>query len=171
MGFIITIAEPDLQLLAKQVYAIPSNIMILAVSGGVGVLLVLFLVKVYFKIKLGHMLAALYGIVFILAIFVPKEFLSIAFDSGGVASGPMTVAFVLPLAMGASSALGGNVYMDAFGIVAMVAMAPLITLQIFGLIYKIKLYVKKDESSKKEKFVATPIANATEDKPIEWDEE
>ena len=74
----------------------------------------------------------------ILAFFVPKIFTAIAFDSGGVASGPMTATFLLPFAMGACQALGGNIITDAFGIVAMVAMTPLITIQIMGLVFQIK---------------------------------
>ena len=74
-----------------------------------------------------------------LSFFVPKIFTSIAFDSGGVASGPMTATFLLPFAMGACEALGGNIVTDAFGIVAMVAMTPLVTIQLLGLSYQRKL--------------------------------
>ena len=70
--------------------------------------------------------------------YVPKVFVGIAFDSGGVASGPMTSTFLLPLAMGACTAVGGNVVTDAFGVVAMVAMAPLIAIQIMGALYQMK---------------------------------
>ena len=73
-----------------------------------------------------------------LSLFVPKIFTAIAFDSGGVASGPMTATFLLPLAQGACMAVGGNLVADAFGVVAMVAMTPLITIQIMGLIHKLK---------------------------------
>ena len=73
-----------------------------------------------------------YAIALFLSFKVPKIFTAIAFDSGGVASGPMTATFLLPFAMGACSALGGNVLTDAFGIVAMVAMTPLVTIQCFG---------------------------------------
>ena len=69
---------------------------------------------------------------------VPPTFTAIAFDSGGVASGPLTATFMLPFAMGACQALGGNIMLDAFGLVALVAMMPLITVQIMGLIYVIK---------------------------------
>jgi len=69
---------------------------------------------------------------------VPPMFTAIAFDSGGVASGPMTASFMLPFAMGACQALGGNVLTDAFGLVALVAMTPLITVQIMGVIYVVK---------------------------------
>ena len=69
---------------------------------------------------------------------MPDLFTSIAFDSGGVASGPMTATFLLPFAVGACDAVGGNVVSDAFGVVALVAMTPLITIQILGLIYKLR---------------------------------
>ena len=74
-----------------------------------------------------------YAISLAMTFFVPQIFTGIAFDSGGVASGPMTTTFLLPLAMGACDALGGNIMTDAFGIVAMVAMTPLITIQSLGL--------------------------------------
>ena len=69
-----------------------------------------------------------------LSFFVPNTFTAIAFDSGGVASGPLTAAFMLPFAMGAVSAMGGNVMTDAFGLVALVAMMPLITVQVMGVV-------------------------------------
>ena len=74
----------------------------------------------------------------ILSFFVPKIFTAIAFDSGGVASGPMTATFLLPFAMGACVSVGGNIVTDAFGVVAMVAMTPLITIQVLGLVYQIR---------------------------------
>ena len=74
----------------------------------------------------------------VLSFFVPPMFTAIAFDSGGVASGPMTATFLLPLAMGVCSAVGGDIATDAFGIVAMVAMTPLITIQILGVMFRIK---------------------------------
>ena len=80
-----------------------------------------------------------YAIALILTFFVPKIFTAIAFDSGGVASGPMTATFLLPFAMGACEALGGSIVTDAFGVVAMVAMTPLLTIQLLGLAYRRKL--------------------------------
>ena len=79
-----------------------------------------------------------YVVALVLSLIVPDIFTSIAFDSGGVASGPMTATFLLPFAVGACSAVGGNVVKDAFGVVALVAMTPLIAIQILGLVYKIK---------------------------------
>ena len=79
-----------------------------------------------------------YVIALCLSFFVPKIFTAIAFDSGGVASGPMTATFLLPFAMGACQQVGGNIVQDAFGIVAMVAMTPLIAIQVLGVVYQIK---------------------------------
>ena len=80
-----------------------------------------------------------YLIALALTFVVPPIFTAIAFDSGGVASGPMTATFMLPFAMGACNVLGGNIMTDAFGLVALVAMMPLITVQVMGAIYVIKL--------------------------------
>jgi len=84
-----------------------------------------------------------YAIALILTFFVPKIFTAIAFDSGGVASGPMTATFLLPLAMGACEAVGGTLITDAFGVVAMVAMTPLITIQLMGLFSSLKEKAKR----------------------------
>ena len=79
-----------------------------------------------------------YGVAILLSFFVPKIFTAIAFDSGGVASGPMTATFLLPFAIGACMSVGGDIVSDAFGVVAMVAMTPLITIQVIGLIFKLQ---------------------------------
>ena len=79
-----------------------------------------------------------YLIALALSLFVPKIFVGIAFDSGGVASGPMTSTFLLPLCIGVCQALGGDLMRDAFGVVALVALTPLIAIQIMGLVYRFK---------------------------------
>ena len=84
-----------------------------------------------------------YAIAILLMFFVPDIFTSIAFDSGGVASGPMTATFMLPFAIGESHAVGGNVLSDAFGLVAMVAMMPLIVVQVFGVIYWVRIAAER----------------------------
>ena len=86
-----------------------------------------------------------YAIALIISYFVPHVYTGIAFDSGGVASGPMTTTFILPFAIGACEMLGGNVMTDAFGIVAMIAMAPLIAIQVLGLTSKVKAKRKLDK--------------------------
>ena len=138
LGFLITISEPDLQVLANQVPSIPNQTLIFSVAAGVGLFLTVAFLRMLLGVALPPLLVAFYGLVFVLAAFVPREFLAVAFDSGGVASGPMTTTFLLPLAMGACEAVGGNVLTDAFGIVALVAMTPLFTIQLMGLVDKLK---------------------------------
>ena len=96
--------------------------------------------KLWLMVVLGFILWYVipgYGLALALTFVAPRIFTAIAFDSGGVASGPMTAAFLLPFAMGACQAVGGNPVRDAFGVVAMVAMTPLITIQALGLIYQL----------------------------------
>ena len=137
MGIIITLAEPDLQVLANQVPSIPNNTLIFTVALGVGVFLVIAVLRILFRISLPVLLCIFYIALFFLSFAAPADFIAVAFDSGGVASGPMTAAFLLPLAQGACVALGGNIVTDAFGVVAMVAMTPLITIQVMGLYSKL----------------------------------
>ena len=119
--------------------AIPQRAMNLSLSIGVAVSVGLAMTRVLTGISILWFLVPGYAIALILSRKVPKIFTAIAFDSGGVASGPMTATFLLPFAMGACSALGGNVLTDAFGIVAMVAMTPLVTIQCLGAFYQRKL--------------------------------
>lgn len=100
MGVIITAAEPDLTVLAHQVPAVPDRILIWTVAAGVGIFLVLALLRTIFKLKLKYMLLILYAAVFILAYFTPDSFLAVAFDSGGVTTGPITVPFIMALGIG-----------------------------------------------------------------------
>lgn len=97
LGTIITIAEPDLKILATQITAIPSYITIGAVSIGVGIFLAIAFLRIIFKINLSYLLFIFYFLIFLLTRFVPSEFWAIAFDSGGVTTGPITVPFILAL--------------------------------------------------------------------------
>ena len=144
VGYFIVAAEPAVHVLNKQVEevtggAIPQRAMNLSLSIGVAVSVGLAMTRVLTGISILWFLVPGYAIALILSRKVPKIFTAIAFDSGGVASGPMTATFLLPFAMGACSALGGNVLTDAFGIVAMVAMTPLVTIQCLGAFYQRKL--------------------------------
>ena len=103
VGIIITIAEPDLQVLAEQVPNIPNMTIIITVAVGVGVFLVIAMLRIVFKIPLNYLLIGFYAAVFVVSIFVPKEFLAVAFDSGGVTTGPMTVPFIMALGVGAAA--------------------------------------------------------------------
>ncbi len=143
MGFFVVMAEPAVHVLNTQVEeitvgAISKRSMLLSLAVGVAVSVGLAMVRVLTGASIWYFLVPGYAIALGLSFFVPKIFTAIAFDSGGVASGPMTATFLLPFAMGACASLGTNMLTDAFGIVAMVAMTPLVTIQILGLIYKIK---------------------------------
>jgi len=143
IGYFIVMAEPAVFVLTKQVEeitdgAISAKAMGTSLSIGVAVSVGLAMIRVLTGINILWFLVPGYFIALVLTFFVPKLFTAIAFDSGGVASGPMTATFLLPFAMGACTTLGGNIITDAFGIVAMVAMTPLITIQIMGLVFKIK---------------------------------
>lgn len=143
IGYFIVSAEPAVFVLTKQVEeitsgAVSSKAMGLSLSVGVAVSLGLAMIRVLTGISIFYFIIPGYALALILSFFVPKIFTAIAFDSGGVASGPMTATFLLPFAMGACQSVGGNIVTDAFGVVAMVAMTPLITIQVLGLFYKIR---------------------------------
>jgi len=143
IGYFIVKAEPAVYVLTKQVEeitsgAISATAMGTALSLGVSASVGLAMIRVLTGISILYFIVPGYFIALILTFFVPKLFTAIAFDSGGVASGPMTATFLLPFAMGACEALGGNIITDAFGVVSMVAMTPLITIQTMGLIFRIK---------------------------------
>ena len=135
-----------------------------SLSIGVAISLGLAMFRVLTGISIWYLIVPGYSIAIILSFFVPEMFTAIAFDSGGVSSGPMTATFLLPIAMGACDAIGGNILTDAFGIIAMVAMTPLISIQILGLIYNIKIKKSKkiiDRNVSKEEY---EIINYDEEK-------
>ena len=143
LGYFIVAAEPAVHVLNRQVAemtegAIPQKAMSLSLSIGVAISVGLSMLRVLTGLPIMWLLGPGYGMALLLSFFVPPVFTAIAFDSGGVASGPMTATFLLPLAMGLCISVGGNVAQDAFGVVAMVAMTPLITIQLLGLYYKFK---------------------------------
>lgn len=148
IGYFIVAAEPAVHVLARQVAdatdgSIRPKALKTSLSIGVAVSCGLAMLRVLTGISIYYMLVPGYAVAIILAFIVPPIFMAIAFDSGGVASGPMTATFLLPFAMGACVTLGGNVITDAFGVVAMVAMTPLIAIQVMGLIYKIRQHTPK----------------------------
>ena len=143
MGYFVVSAEPAVHSLKRQVEevtngAISQKAIGLALSIGVGVSVGTAMLRVLTGIPLLPILLTGYVISLVITFFVPPVYTGIAFDSGGVASGPMTTTFILPFAIGACEALGGNIMTDAFGIVAMVAMTPLITIQVLGLSGRIR---------------------------------
>ena len=139
MGWFIIRAEPAIHTLNKQVEevsagAVSERAMGLSLSIAIAAANGLAMVRVITGWNILYFLVPGYLLALALSRFVPPIFTSIAFDSGGVASGPMTATFMLPFSMGACQALGGNVLTDAFGLVALVAMMPLITVQIMGVV-------------------------------------
>ena len=137
MGVIITIAEPDLQVLAQQVPSIPNRTLILSVAAGVGLFLVFAFLRMLIGISLPKLLVLFYGMIFLLAAFVPKEFLAVAFDSGGVTTGPMTVPFIMALGVGVSSIRGDrHAADDSFGLVAMCSIGPILAVLILGIVFR-----------------------------------
>lgn len=141
IGFFIVKAEPAVYVLVEQMEEITSGSisgksMRLSLSLGVAVSVGLAIIRVLTGISIFWFIIPGYVLTLLLSFFVPKIFTAIAFDSGGVASGPMTAAFLLPFAMGACQTIGGNIVQDAFGIVAMVAMTPLIAIQLLGSVYR-----------------------------------
>ena len=136
LGFVITISEPDLQVLAQQVPSVPNLVLILAVAAGVGLFLVFALLRMLLRVPLPPMLLLFYAIVFALAAFVPKNFLAVAFDSGGVTTGPMTVPFIMAFGVGISAIRSDkHAAEDSFGLVSLCSAGPIIAVLILGMIY------------------------------------
>lgn len=141
LGLTVVLAEPAIHVLNKQVEtvtggAVSKRSMLIALSIGVGISIALSVIRVIFKFSVLYYLVPGYFISLGLAFFVPKIYTAIAFDSGGVASGPLTSTFILPFMIGLCFAMNGGdssrILVDAFGLVAMVAMTPLITIQLLG---------------------------------------
>jgi len=143
IGYFIVAAEPAVHVLNKQVEeissgAITAKMMNRGLSVGMAGALAITMTRILLHIPIMYILIPGYCIALILTFFVPKMFTGIAFDSGGVCSGPMCTTFLLPFAMGACKGVQGNLMVEAFGVVAMVAMTPLIVIQMMGLIYKLR---------------------------------
>ncbi|MDR1136609.1 MAG: DUF1538 domain-containing protein [Clostridiales Family XIII bacterium] len=137
MGTMVTMAEPDLQVLGGLAPSIPSNVLIFTVAIGVGVFLMAAMIRIVFQLRLSYMLIIFYIFVFTLSAFVPDDFLPIAFDSGGVTTGPITVPFILAFGVGISSVRGGkSSHDDSFGLVALCSIGPIMAVSLLGIFYK-----------------------------------
>lgn len=160
IGIIVTVAEPDLQILAQQVPAVAERVpalgnylLILTVSVGVGVFLMIAMLRIVFRIRLSVLLIVFYAVAFILSIFVSPDFWAVAFDSGGVTTGPMTVPFIMSLGVGVASIRSGNKGQDdSFGLVALSSIGPIVAVLTLGIIFQI---------SNVEYVVTTPNVVAT----------
>ncbi len=136
MGLIITIAEPDLQVLAEQVPSVPNMTLIITVAAGVGIFLALSIVRILFRINLSAMLVVLYIFMIGFSFFIPQDFMAIAFDSGGVTTGPMTVPFIMAMGVGLASVRGDkNAADDSFGLVALSSIGPILAVMVLGFFF------------------------------------
>ena len=150
IGFVSMLAEPSVHILTHQIEDVTSGyiqrkIVLVAICIGVGIAVALFILKILIPgIKLWHYLFLGYMVSIALSYFVPRLFVGIAFDSGTVSSGPMTATFILAFTQGIAEAVEGtNVLIDGFGAVAIVTLTPVLTLQVLGMILKIKTYKKE----------------------------
>ena len=136
MGVIITIAEPDLQVLANQVPSIPNEVLIWTVALGVGLFLVVAVLRIIFKLSLPVLLCVLYVALFLLSFVAPTDFIAVAFDSGGVTTGPMTVPFIMAIGVGLSSTRSDkNGSSDSFGLVSFCSIGPIVMVLLLGIFF------------------------------------
>lgn len=137
IGVFMTIAEPDLAVLAKQVTSIPAPLLMVSVGLGAGLFLLIASVRMIFQIKMPYLLTISYILVFLVAFFVPDTFLPLAFDSGGVTTGSMSVPFILALGIGIASIRSDNKAKDdTFGLIGICSIGPVLAILILGLLYQ-----------------------------------
>lgn len=141
LGFVATVAEPDVRVLSTQVDtvsngAVSSNMLIYTVALGVAIFVGLAMLRIILNIPINYLLIGGYAVVFLLAAFTPAHFVPISFDSGGVTTGPMTVPFILALGVGVASVLKGkSASTDGFGLVALASIGPIMSVLILGAVY------------------------------------
>ena len=137
LGVIITVAEPDLQVLAGQVSAIPNLVLILTVAMGVGIFLVIAKLRILFKIPISYILIGFYALIFIQTVLAPADFIPVSFDSGGVTTGPVTVPFIMALGIGMASVRSDkNSNSDSFGLTAICSIGPILSVLLLGIFYR-----------------------------------
>lgn len=137
LGFVVTIAEPDLSVLASQIQSIPNLVLILVVGIGVGLFLVVGQIRNMKYLKLRNLLLVFYSVVFLLALSVDRNFVAVAFDASGVTTGPITVPFIMALGIGlARSRDDENASNDAFGLISLCSIGPILAVLILSLFYK-----------------------------------
>ena len=137
LGVLTTMAEPDLQVLAKQVSAIPGTVLILTVAVGVGLFLAAAPLRIRWGFPLRRLLLFFYGLVFLLAFLAPENFIPVSFDSGGVTTGPITVPFIMSLGLGiASTRSDKNSASDSFGLISLCSIGPILCVLLLGIIYR-----------------------------------
>ncbi|MDR2180081.1 MAG: DUF1538 domain-containing protein [Synergistaceae bacterium] len=144
VGASVVVAEPAVHVLTKQVEeitagAISRRTLLSSMAIGVGIAMSLAMVRMLIGLSIWWIIAPICSFALILTFFVPRLFVGIGFDSGGVAAGAMSATFVLPFTIGVCESLGGSVMVDAFGVVGMIAMMPPVTLQLIGVLYNQKM--------------------------------
>lgn len=150
-GAAVVLAEPAVWVLTEQVEEISQGkirrrIMLFSISIGVSLAVVLAIVRIIFNLSIWPFLLVGYGLILSMMPFCPTLFVSISFDSGGVATGPMSSTFLLPFVIGAASILSGDVATASFGLIGLVAMMPIVTIEMLGVIYHVII----SKSNKKE---------------------
>jgi len=141
LGFVITVAEPDVRVLANYVDTVSDgevnrHILIYTVALGLALFLGMAILRIIYNFPIKYLLTGGYGLIFILAWFVPEQFISISFDAGGVTTGPLAVPFILAYGVGVAAVLGGRKSSDdGFGLVALASIGPVLSVLILGIIY------------------------------------
>ena len=136
VGAIITLSEPDLQVLANQVASIPNPVLIWTVAVGVGIFTAIAVLRILFHVRLSLLLTGFYLLLFLLSIFSPTEFVAVGFDAGGVTTGPMTVPFIMALGVGLSTARSDkDGSSDSFGLIALCSIGPILMVMLLGIFY------------------------------------
>jgi hypothetical protein len=137
LGVLITLAEPDLQVLANQMPGVPNWVLMAVVAGGVGLFLLLAELRMLLKIPLSYVLLAFYALVFLLTIFAPNSFIPAAFDAGGVTTGPITVPFIMAMGVGMASVRSDkNSSSDNFGLISLCSIGPILAVLLLGIFYQ-----------------------------------
>ncbi|ADU65489.1 protein of unknown function DUF1538 [Desulfurispirillum indicum S5] len=141
LGFVVTVAEPDVRVLAIQVDIVSDgqigkNLLIYTVALGVAFFVGLAMLRIILNIPITYLLVGGYGAVFLMASFTPAHFIPISFDAGGVTTGPMTVPFILALGVGVASVLRGKTASsDGFGLVALASIGPILAVMLLGVFF------------------------------------
>ena len=147
IGFLIVFAEPAIKILTEQIEditdgSVSQNIMKITIALGVSIAIFFSIYRLIKGDSIIPYLLFLYMLAFVLMIWSPKMFTSASFDAGGSVCGPLTATFILPLVIGVCDVTGGNIMSDAFGLIAFIAMSPFITVQLLGIIFRVKTRVE-----------------------------
>ncbi|ANU14338.1 Membrane spanning protein [Planococcus halocryophilus Or1] len=143
LGLVVTIAEPDVRILAKQIEetsegTVSAPTLIWSVSLGLAIFVALAMIRTIFRIPLHYLLIGGYTLVFLLSFFVPKDFIAISFDAGGVTTGPMAVPFILALGIGVASVLRLETENsgEKFGLIGLASIGPILAVMLLGVLFR-----------------------------------